>query len=65
MADRTHGSAATTTAELADAEQAMAAAAARAGILEGFGLDPTQAEAAVSEASEQMRAALDRLAAGQ
>lgn len=64
MADCTHG-AATATADLSEGERTVNAASLRAGILEGFGLDPTQAEVAISAAGEQMCAALDRLAAGE
>lgn len=51
--------------DLADAEQAIDVDAVRAGILEGFGLDPAQARASCTAAGEQMRDALTRLAAGE
>ncbi|WP_346007157.1 hypothetical protein [Janibacter terrae] len=52
-------------ADLADAEQALDAAAVGGGILAGFGLDPTAAHATIEAAGEQMRYALERLAAGE
>ena len=53
------------TADLADAERMMATAAACGGVLAGFGLDPSEALATVEAAGEQMRTALERLAAGE
>lgn len=50
--------------ELEQAEHAIDAAGTHAAILEGFGLDPTEARTAATAAGEQMRHALDRLAAG-
>lgn len=52
-------------ADLADAERMMATAAACGGVLAGFGLDPSEALATVEAAGDQMRAALERLVAGE